>query len=113
MRRIVHKELGRIGAPLAEVSGRLHPLDYEDVCLSVAAMRVIRKAGEDMLARHAPEASHKALSAAKAVALFVDRVFWNERTGDLVLCSDLAPGGLCLPVPKGMWAMRSPRTRLH
>lgn len=86
----------------------LHVIDYEDVNISVSAIRSLRRAADQLLSGYAPDAVERRLSPAKAVALFIDRLFWDEATGELIMCSDLAESSFCLPIPKDHWGLRAP-----
>ncbi|WP_138774307.1 hypothetical protein [Desulfohalovibrio reitneri] len=84
----------------------MHRIDYEDVSLTSAALKTIRAAGEAMLAAHAPAGNVGGLSNAKALALFLDGVYWDEDSGDLMLCSRLSERTFCLPIPRDQWGVR-------
>jgi hypothetical protein len=86
----------------------LHVIDYEDVNISATAVSSLKRAAGQLLADYAPSAFEERLSPAKAVALFIDRLFWDEATGELLMCSDLAERSFCLPIPKDHWGLRAP-----
>lgn len=85
---------------------RLHEIEAEDVSISEEAISVIRDAARKILARYVPVENLSSLTLGDAVALFSTRVFWNEENGKLLMCSQLADGSLCLPIPEGHWRVR-------
>lgn len=86
--------------------GALHELDFEDVALSQQALTVIHRAAQAMLSRQGilTPTSGK-LDPARAIALFVDKVFWDEHNGDLVMCSNMGDRHVCLPIPGRHWSV--------
>lgn len=86
----------------------LHVIEYQDVNISTSAVKSLRRAANQLLASYAPEAFEQRISPAKAVAMFIDRLFWDEATGELIMCSDLAERSFCLPIPKDHWGLRPP-----
>lgn len=83
----------------------LHELDYEDVALSNAALALVRRAARVVLRRLGAEAAGP-LPTGRALALFLDRVFWEEKSGGLILCAELPGAGVCLPIPRDFWGLR-------
>lgn len=98
-------EHARRAAPDSPREAGLHALDYEDLTLSEQGLRLVRRAATGMLRRFSCAEAAK-LSPAKALALFLDRVFWDEQTGGLLLCADFPGGSFCLPIPRGLWGLR-------
>jgi hypothetical protein len=84
----------------------LDELDYEDLALSSAGIRLVHRAALDVLRRFI-SVEEAELSLARALALFLDHVFWNKETGGLILCADFPERSYCLPIPRGLWAVRS------
>ena len=96
-----HKVLSALGI------GRdtLHELDYEDVALSASGIRLVRRAATAVLRRFSVvEPEDVPLS--RALALFLDHVFWDERSGGLILCADFPDKSFCLPIPRDCWGLR-------
>jgi len=87
-------------------SCHLHEIEAEDVSISEEAISVIRDAAKKILARYVPMENLSTLTLGDAVSLFSTRVFWNEENGKLLMCSQLADGSLCLPIPEGHWRVR-------
>lgn len=83
----------------------LHELDYEDLGLTEAGLRLVRRAALAVLRRFS-SVDEAELPAARGLALFLDRVFWNENTGALVLCADFPDRSFCVPVPAGQWGLK-------
>lgn len=83
----------------------LHELDYEDVALSGQALRLVRRAATGLLRRFLAVEDDE-LSPARALALFLDKVLWDERSGGLILCAEFPGQRFCLPIPSGEWGLR-------
>ncbi|MBU1228694.1 MAG: hypothetical protein KKA55_11850 [Proteobacteria bacterium] len=90
---------------LGQSQDSLHELDYEDVALSAAGLQMVRQAAATVLRRLTGMAAED-LPLARALALFLDHVFWNESTGGLILCADLPEKSVCLPIPSGCWGIK-------
>ncbi len=90
---------------LGQVQDSLHELDYEDVALSAAGLQLVRRAAAMVLRRLSGMAAED-LPPSRALALFLDHVFWNEATGGLILCADLPEKSVCLPIPPGCWGIK-------
>lgn len=95
----------RVQAALAEAGGDLHELDYEDLALTAQGMRLVRRAAIEVLSRFGA-VDEREVPLARALALFLDRVFWEGRTGGLILCADFPDESFCLPIPRGLWGLR-------
>jgi hypothetical protein len=90
---------------LGQSQDSLHELDYEDVALSAAGLALVRRAAAAVLRRVSGMAAED-LPLARALALFLDHVFWNEATGGLILCADLSGKSICLPIPAACWGLK-------
>ncbi|MHC1700697.1 MAG: hypothetical protein AB9900_06930 [Humidesulfovibrio sp.] len=90
---------------LGQAQDSLHELDYEDVALSAAGLALVRRAAATVLRRLNGMAAED-LPLSRALALFLDHVFWNEATGGLILCADLSSQSVCLPIPADCWGIR-------
>ncbi len=84
----------------------LHELEPGDVRISEEAVSVIRSAARKILTRYASVETLARLTVGDAAALFSGRIFWNEKNGKLLMCSQLAEGAVCLPIPKEHWTVR-------
>lgn len=84
----------------------LHAIDPEDVALSREGAVIVHRGAQAIMRQYMPAADAKRLTRSQAVALFVDRVFWEEHSGGLVMCTDIAERSLCLPIPKKYWTVR-------
>ncbi len=84
----------------------LHVIDFEDVALSPEGARLVQHGARIVLRQYMPAADSDNLTTAQAVALFVDQVFWEENSGGLIMCTDIADRSLCLPIPKVHWKVR-------
>jgi len=87
----------------------LHELEAADVRISEEAVSVIRSAAKKILARYASVESLARLTLGDAASLFSKRIFWNEENGKLLMCSQLAEGSVCLPIPPEHWSVRDDR----
>ncbi|WP_319471914.1 hypothetical protein [uncultured Pseudodesulfovibrio sp.] len=84
----------------------LHAIDFEDVALSREGAKLVHYGARAVLRQFMPAADSDNLTAAQAVALFVDQVFWEENSGGLIMCTDMADRSVCLPIPKAHWTVR-------
>ncbi|GEM_PF-1009478 len=84
----------------------MHALDYQDVALTPTGARMVANAAREILSRYMPGCNPDKLTLDQAVAMFVDRVYWIESSGGLVMCSDLDKTSFCLPIPRDHWALR-------
>lgn len=84
----------------------LHEIDYEDVALSVEGAKLIHIGARAIMRQFMPAGDHEGLTPAQAVALFVDKIFWEENSGGLIMCTDIADKSLCLPIPKSHWRVK-------
>ncbi|MBF0480915.1 MAG: hypothetical protein HQK81_04255 [Desulfovibrionaceae bacterium] len=84
---------------------RLHEIATEDVSISIEAVAAIKHAAVDILARFMPGDRLGGMSTADIIQLFAEKLFWNEKTGGLLLCSELGDGAYCLPIPKEHWTV--------
>ena len=98
----IHVEQGR-EEYTADPSEILHEIHFEDVSISVQAITMLYRAARNLLTRHLPGSDPDALTKSTAVAMFVDQVFWNERTGELVMCSAIENLRFCVPIPGSHW----------
>ncbi|MDD4951157.1 MAG: hypothetical protein PHV85_01280 [Desulfovibrionaceae bacterium] len=87
----------------------LHEIDFQDISISGHGLGLIRRAAEAVMRRYVSWVQAERLSLFEAVAMFVDKVFWEERSGGLLLCADMSFKSFCLPIPKGHWSL-NPRT---
>jgi len=91
----------------------LHAIDPEDVALSGDALRRIIPVARELIRRFMPGVDPERATLAQVMALFADHAFWEERTGGLLLCADLAERSLCLPVPRDHWRVRAEGVVYH
>lgn len=84
----------------------LHAIDFEDVALSQEGAKLVHHGARAVLRQFMPAANSDGLTMAQAVALFVDKVFWEENSGGLIMCTDVAERSLCLPIPSDHWKVR-------
>jgi len=84
----------------------LHVIDFEDVALSKVGAKLVHHGARVVMRQFMPAGDTEKLTAAQAVALFVDKVYWEENTGGLIMCTDVADKSLCLPIPKAHWKVR-------
>jgi len=90
----------------------LHELDYEDLGLTSAGLRLVRRAATAVL-RLFSSVEDEEVSAARGLALFLDHVYWDENTGGLILCADFPDRSFCLPVPRDCWGLRPRLSRVQ
>lgn len=104
--------LHRAQAALGEAGGLLHPLDYEDLALTGPGMRLVRRAALDVLRRFGA-VDEGDVTLGRALALFLDHVFWEEKSGGLILCADFPDESFCLPIPRGLWGLAARAGRVQ
>lgn len=92
-------------AALGQSQDSLHELDYEDVAISAEGLTLVRQAAATVM-RRITGAAAEDMPLARALALFLDHVFWNEATGGLILCADLPGRSVCLPLPAQCWGLK-------
>lgn len=84
----------------------LHAIDFEDVALSREGTKIVHIGARAVLRQYMPAADSDKLTPAQAVALFVDKIFWEENSGGLIMCTAVADRSLCLPIPKAHWKVK-------
>ncbi len=97
---------------VAEVMGQgeaLHEIDFEDIAISTHAVKLITAAAKAIVDRHMPGARSESITPSQAIALFLDHIYWEENSGGLIMCSDMAEKSFCLPIPKEHWSVNQPR----
>lgn len=85
----------------------LHSIDYEDVALTPGAIKLLCAAAREVLRKLSPVFDNDKMDSTRAVALFMDNVFWDERKGDLVMCAELGGRNVCMPIPAKHWKVRT------
>lgn len=96
---------GGLGEALSLDSASLHELDYEDVALSLHALRLVRSTAVKVLRRFCAVGENE-LSLSRSLALFLDKVLWDEDSGGLILCAEFPGQRFCLPIPCGEWGLK-------
>lgn len=91
----------------------LHDIDFEDVALSIEALRMVRAAAVELCRRYMPAVDHERMTYSQCVGVFLDHCFWSEETGRLILCADIAQRSVCLPIPEEHWMVRDTIDVLH
>jgi len=84
----------------------LHAIDYEDVALTREGALLIHHGARAVMRQYMPAADCEKLTPSQAVALFVDKVFWEENSGGLIMCTKMADKNLCLPIPRAYWKVK-------
>lgn len=104
--------LHRAQEALGVAGGPLHQLDYEDLALTGPGMRLVCRAALDVLRRFGT-VDEGELTLGRALALFLDHVFWEEKSGGLILCADFQDESFCLPIPRGLWSLAARAGRVQ
>ncbi|BCS90063.1 hypothetical protein [Pseudodesulfovibrio sediminis] len=84
----------------------LHAIDFEDVALTREGARLVHLGAKAVMRQYMPAADCDSLTASQAVALFVDKLFWEEHSGGLIMCTDMADKSVCLPIPRRHWGLK-------
>lgn len=92
---------------------QLHDIDFEDVALTIEALRMIRAATDELYRRFMPGVDPAKLTYSQCVGIFLDHCFWSEETGRLILCADIAERSVCLPIPEEHWMVRNTHVTLQ
>lgn len=85
----------------------LHAIDFEDVALTREGAKIVHLGARAVMRQFMPAADSDKLTPSQAVALFVDKIFWEENSGGLIMCTDVADRSLCLPIPKAHWKVKN------
>jgi len=95
---------------LLEFAGsNCHAIDFEDVSISAQALDAIKQAAKTLLRRHTPVDLLQRFTVADSISLLTRRLFWEEDSGKLVMCSDLGGKHFCLRIPAEHWGLKAPR----
>ena len=84
----------------------LHELDYQDVAITPQGAKLVKRAAQSVIDQYMPAVDSAKITVREAMALFVDHVFWEEKTGGLFMCTDVATRAVCLPLPRSHWSIR-------
>lgn len=84
----------------------LHELDYQDVAITPQGAKLVKRAAQSVIDQYMPAVDSAKITVREAMALFVDHVFWEEKTGGLFMCTDVATRAVCLPLPRSHWTIR-------
>jgi hypothetical protein len=102
----------RAQVALGGAGGPLHELDYEDLALTTQGMRLVRRAAMDVLRRFGA-VDEGQVTPARALAVFLDHVFWEEKSGGLILCADFPDQSFCLPIPRDCWSLKAHASQMQ
>lgn len=94
-------------APWPEINmddNTFHPIDFQDVSISEYAISIVLKAAGMLITQQMP-AGPDQISTQQAVAMFIDRLFWEENDGGLIMCADIDSKSFCLAIPKEHWSL--------
>ena len=91
----------------------LHAIDYEDVALTPQGVQLLQKGAQAVMRQAVPAMDTDKITPALAVALFVDQLFWDEESGGLIMCAEVAERSYCLPIPKTHWRVRPMPCRIQ
>lgn len=97
---------------LESQGGVWRPVDFEDISISSQAFEAIKKAARDILPSVIPLEELKNISVADSISLIARHLFWDERSGNLTLCSTLGEREYCLRIPAGHWGLKDEQ-RVH
>jgi len=86
-----------------ETNAILYAIDFEDVALSLEGVHSVHHGAQAVMRQFMPAANDENLTVAQAISLFVDRVFWEENSGNLFMCAEIAKRNICLPIPREHW----------
>lgn len=104
---VIWHENSKISEAMFNENRMLHEIDYQDLVISTVAVKAILDAARAVMRQFMPGSRPETISASQAIALFADRVFWEENTGKLILCSDMDDRSFCIPVPSDHWHLKS------
>ncbi len=95
-----------ISEAMTDGNATLHEIDFQDVAISTVAVKAILKAAKAVMHNFMPGSRPEKLSSSQAIALFVDRVFWDEDSGGLIMCADIDQRCFCIPIPQKHWHLK-------
>lgn len=81
----------------------LHAIDMQDVALTPVGALMVRKAAKVVMGYRLPSLDVEGLSLRNTLALFLDKLYWEEGSGRLLMCADLPGVCYCLPIPAKHW----------
>ncbi|NCD25553.1 MAG: hypothetical protein EOL86_08185 [Deltaproteobacteria bacterium] len=81
----------------------LHAIDVQDVALTPVGAHMARQAAKALMETCLPSLDMDGLSPRNTLALFLDRLYWEEGSGRLLMCADLPGVRYCLPIPARHW----------
>ncbi len=91
---------------LAARGGDWRRLDFEDVAISVPALRAVKETAREILAGLVPVTRRSGLTVGDAVAVMTRHVFWERGSGRLTICAEVAGRAVCMGIPAGHWRLR-------
>ncbi len=91
----------------------LHPLDFNDVGLTAAGAKLVRKAALAVFGGRMLSGQLEEFSLLQVIALFGDLVCWEEESGRLFLCADFPGQCYCLPIPAECWRVLTRGQSIH
>jgi len=100
------READPVRRQLAARGGDWRRLDFEDVAISLPALRAVKETAKEILAGLAPVSLHKGLTVGDAVAVMTRHVFWERGSGRLTMCAEVAGRAVCMGIPAGHWRLR-------
>lgn len=85
----------------------LHVIDFEDVALTREGFKMLHLGAQAVLHQYLPSVDTDHLTPEEIMRLFLDHVFWEEESGGLIMCTDVAQTSVCLPIPKAHWTVKT------
>ena len=92
---------------LAARGGDWRRVDFEDVAISMPALRAVKETAREILAGLTPVTRRSGLTVGDAVAVMTRHVFWERDSGRLTMCAEVAGKAVCMGIPAGHWQLRA------
>ena len=80
-----------------------HAIDFEDVAISPQALEAIKSAARKILPHFVPTTVMTKLTLADSISLLSRNIYWEEGSGNLLLCSNLGDKHYCMDIPAEHW----------
>ncbi len=91
----------------------LHELDYQDVTITPQGAEMVKRAACSVIDQYMPAVGSDSLTVREAISMFIDHIFWDEKSGRLFMCTDVVTRSVCLPLPKSHWGICEPATPIQ
>lgn len=82
-----------------------HAIDFEDIAISREALEAIKRAARQILPNYVPAPAMRQMTLGDSISLLSRKIFWEEGSGRLLLCSHLGGREYCMDIPPEHWRL--------